>query len=109
MDSEGPATMSATLSLTRKSIALELTRGEFEILLDGKSAGSISYGETVEVPLDPGPHNLRIRKGRYSSRDRSFDARDGEVASFRCSGGILWPRFLASRVKPDLGIVLKRE
>jgi hypothetical protein len=109
VESEGPATMSATLSLTRKSHALELTRGEFAILLDGKSAASITYGETVETPLEPGRHTVRIQKGRYSSQARSFEAADGEVVSFRCSGGILWPRFLASLVKPDLGILLKRE
>jgi hypothetical protein len=109
LDSEGPTTMSATLSLTRKSIAIEFRRGDFAILLDGKDAGSITYGETVEAPLEPGRHTLRIRKGRYSSQVRSFDATDGEIVSFRCSGGLLWPRFLVSLLLPDFGILLKRE
>jgi hypothetical protein len=99
----------ATLRLTREGIAIELRRGEFEIAVDGKSAGSIKYGETVETPVEPGHHSLRIRKGRYSSGDHSFDAADGEIVSFRCSGGIYWPRYVASLVKPDLGILLRRK
>jgi len=99
----------ATLRVTRQGVGIELTRGEFEVSVDGKSVGSVKYGETVETPLEAGRHTLRIRKGRYSSRDHSFDATDGEIVSFRCSGAIFWPRFVASLVKPDLGIILKRE
>ena len=101
--------MPATLRVTRVTFGVELTRGEFDVAVDGKSVGSVKYGETVETPLEPGRHTLRIRKGRYSSRDRSFDAADGEIVSFRCSGAILWPRWVASQLKPDLGITLKRE
>jgi hypothetical protein len=57
----------------------------------------------------PGRHTLRIRKGRYSSREYSFDATDGETVSFRCHGAMVWPRYVASLVKPDLAISLKRE
>jgi len=88
---------------------MELRRGQFEISVDGKSVGSITYGETVETPLEPGRHTLRIQVGRYSSRDRSFDATDSEIVSFRCHGAMVWPRYVASLVKPDLGISLKRE
>ena len=101
--------MSATLRLTRKGFGMELRRGQFEISVDGKSVGSITYGETVETPLEPGRHTLRIQAGRYSSRDRSFDATDSEIVSFRCHGAMVWPRYVASLVKPDLGISLKRE
>jgi hypothetical protein len=102
-------TVPATLRVTRETFGVELTRGQFEIEVDGKRVGSVKHGETVETPLEPGRHTLRIRKGRYSSRDRSFDAADGEIVSFRCSGAILWPRYVASLVKPDLGIILKLE
>jgi hypothetical protein len=100
--------VSATLRLTREGFGTELMRGQFEISVDGKSVGSVKYGETVETPLEPGRHTLRLRAGRYSSRDRSFDATDGEVVSFRCHGAMVWPRYVASLVKPDLGISLKR-
>jgi len=101
--------MSATLRLTREGFGVELMRGEFEIAVDGESVGSVKYGETVETPLEPGHHSLWIRKGRYSSGDCSFDAADSEVVSFRCHGAMIWPRFVASLVKPDLAISLRQE
>jgi hypothetical protein len=88
---------------------MELMRGEFEIAVDGESVGSVKYGETVETPLEPGHHTLRIRKGRYSSGGCSFDAADSEIVRFRCHGAMVWPRYVASLVKPDLGISLHRE
>jgi hypothetical protein len=98
-----------TLKLTRKGFGMELRRGQFEISVDGRNIGSLNYGDTVEAQVEPGHHTLRIRAGRYSSRDYSFDAADGEVASFSCHGAMVWPRWVASFVKPDLAISLKRE
>ena len=101
--------MSATLRLTREGVGIELMRGQFEISVDGESAGPVNYGETVETPLKPGRHTLRLRAGRYSSRECSFDAADGGIVSFRCHGAMVWPRYVASLVKPGLAISLKRE
>ena len=102
--------MSATLALLREgSFAFELRRGQFRIILDGQDAGSIDYGEKTELPLTPGQHSLQIRVGRYSSRKLPFAAADGETVSFRCHGAMLWPRFVASLIKPDLGISLARQ
>jgi hypothetical protein len=100
---------SGTLRLTREGIGIELRRGTFEISVDGKSVGSIKSHETVETPLEPGHHMLRLRAGRYSSRDHAFAMADGKVVSFRCHGAMVWPRYVASIVRPDLAISLKRE
>jgi hypothetical protein len=100
--------MPAILTLTRERFGLELRRGKFEIVVDGRSTASIEHGDTVEVPAEPGRHTLRIRSGRYSSRELSFDAADGDVISFRCYGANLWPVWLASFVLPNLGIWLRR-
>jgi hypothetical protein len=102
--------MSATLKVTRElSFGIELRRGRFEVAVDGKEAGSLEHHETVETQLEPGHHTIRIRKGRYSSRDQSFDAADGEVVSFNCHGVRIWPLYLASIFVPNLAIALKRE
>ena len=101
--------MTATLRLTREGAGIELRRGPFQMTIDGHEIRSISYRETAETPIEPGHHTLRIRAGRYSSRDQTFDARDGEVVSFRCHGAMVWPRWVASLVKPDLAIALRRE
>jgi hypothetical protein len=101
--------VSATLRLTREGFGIELMRGQFEIAVDGKSVGPVKYGETAETQIEPGSHTLRLRAGRYSSRECSFDAADGGIVSFRCHGAMVWPRYVASLVKPDLAISLKRE
>ncbi len=101
--------MASTLNLTRETTLIELRRGQFEIYLDGQDVGSIELHQTVEQPLEPGHHTLRMRKGRYSSQERSFDVGDQEVVNFRCHGAQIWPRYVASIVKPDLAISLTRQ
>jgi hypothetical protein len=100
----------ATLKLTRRtSFAVELRRGTFDVVVDGTRAGSIEWHETTETPVGPGRHTLRLRHGRYSSHDISFDAADGETVSFRCHGANLWPIWLVSFAIPNLAIALRRE
>jgi hypothetical protein len=77
-------------------------------LVDGKGAGSISYHETIEIPIEPERHSLRLRAGRYSSQERSFGVADGDSINFRCHGGNIWPIY-ARLCKPVLAISLKRE
>lgn len=101
--------MSATLNLTREGIGTELRRGTFTVVVDGRSVGSIEPHNTLEVPVEPARHTLRIQAGRYSSRVHSFEAADGEVVTFRLHGAMMWPRYVASIVKPDLAISLRRE
>jgi hypothetical protein len=88
-------------------VLIELRHGVFDIEVDGKTAGTIKLHDTVEVPLEPGHHTLRMRDGRYSSRSRSFDVTGDQVAAFYCHGPSLWPIYVAALLKPDLGITLK--
>ena len=101
--------MTSTLTLKRDTLALELRRGPFDVLVDGDSVGSINFRETLELPLEPGHHTLELRRGRYSSRAAAFEVKDGSNISFRCYGANIWPVWLASVFVPDLGIRLKRE
>lgn len=102
--------MSATLRVTHElNFGIELRRGEFEVLADGKAVGSVAIHEFSETPLEPGHHTVRMRKGRYSSREVSFDVADEEVAGFRCHGVRLWPVWVASVFVPGIGISLQRE
>lgn len=101
--------MSATLKLTREGIGIELRRGTYDVLVDGKSVGSIELHGTIDKTIAPGRHTLRIRRGRYSSRNSNFEASEGEVVNFRCHGANIWPRWLASYAVPVLAISLKRE
>jgi hypothetical protein len=98
-----------TLRVTREGVGIELRRGSFEVTVDGKVVASIERGDTTEAPLQSGHHRLQIRAGRYSSRLYDFDSADGEVINFRCHGAMMWPRYVASIVKPDLAVSLHRE
>jgi hypothetical protein len=74
--------MAATLKLTHKAIGVEVRRGTFDVVVDGKPVGSLEMNNTVEVPLEPGGHTLQVRNGRNSSRTQPFDAAEGEVVAF---------------------------
>ena len=101
--------MPATLRLMRQGYGIELRRGTFEIVLDGKDTGKIKNHETVEKTIEPGNHEVQIRAGRYSSREYSFNISDGDEVNLRCHGAMIWPRYVISIFKPDLAISIKRD
>jgi len=101
--------VSATLKLTHKSIGAEVRRDPYDVLVDGKRVGSVEMNDTIEVPIEPGRHTLQLREGRNSSRAETFDAAEGEVVAFRCTGKRFLPLFLASFVVPSLALKLVRE
>lgn len=101
--------MSTTLRVRREGVGIGLRRGRFEIQVDGESVGSLLRHGAVEIPVEPGHHTLQIREGRYTSRDHPFDIADGELVNFRTPGAMVWPRYVASIMKPNLAISLKRQ
>ncbi len=102
--------MSATLKVTHEAIGLEVRRGTYDVLVDGNRTGSVELHGTFETPVEPGHHAVQIRSGRRnSSRTATFDADEGQVIAFRCSGKSILPVFLLSFVVPSLAISLRRE
>jgi hypothetical protein len=102
--------MSATLKVAHKVIGAEVRRGTFDVVLDGKHAGTVEKHGTFEAQVEPGHHTLQIRNGRRnSSRTAAFDADEGQVIAFRFSGKNILPVFLLSFVVPSLAISLRRE
>lgn len=101
--------MSATLKLTHKAIGVEVRRGAYDVEVDGKSVGSVEMNDTIEIPVEPGPHTVHIRDGRNSSRTKSFEAADGDIVAFRCTGKSFLPVFLTSFFVPSLALTLVRE
>ena len=101
--------MSATLTLAHKTIGVEVRRGAYDVVLDGERVGSVKLNDKFETPVEPGRHTLQVRSGRNSSRTKTFDATDGEIVSFRCSGKSILPIFLLSFVVPSLALSLHRE
>ena len=101
--------MAATLRLTHKAVGAEVRRGVFDVIVDGERVGSVKMNKTVEIPIESGPHSLQVRSGRKSSGTRTFEAADGEIVAFRCTGKRFLPIFLASFVVPRLALALVRE
>jgi hypothetical protein len=101
--------MSATLTLTHKTIGAEVRRGIYDVVLDGERVGSVEMNDTFEMSLEPGRHTLQVRNGRNSSRTKTFDTTDDETIAFRCSGKSILPIFLLSFIVPSLALTLKRE
>ena len=101
--------MSATLKVARKGIGVEVRRGTFDIMVDDQRIGSVEMRSTFEGSVEPGRHTVQVRNGRNSSRTVTFDAAEGQIVAFRCSGKRIWPIFLGSFVVPSLALKLKRE
>jgi hypothetical protein len=101
--------MTATLKLTHKTIGVEVRRGTYDVVLDGKPAGSLELNDPIEIPVEPGHHTLQVRNSRNASGTKSFDAAEGETVAFRCGGKRILPIFLLSFVVPSLALSLRRE
>jgi len=101
--------MSATLRLTHKAIGVEVRRGTFDVVVDGARVGSLAMNDTVDLLVEPGPHTLQVRNGRNLSPTVTFDAAEGQVVAYRCTGKRFLPIFLASFVVPRLALSLRPE
>src|SRR5580700_12168845 len=101
--------MSAKLQLTHKAIGAEVRRDPYDVMVDGERAGSVKMSDTIEIPVEPGRHTLQVRDGRKSSSTESFDAAEGEIIAFRCTGKRFLPIFLASFIVPRLALKLVRD
>jgi hypothetical protein len=99
--------MSATLKLTHKAIGVEVRRGPYDAVVDGERAGSVEMNDTIEIPIEAGHHTLEVRNGRNLSRTLTFDAAEGQVVAFRCTGKRFLPIFLVSFVVPRLALSLR--
>jgi hypothetical protein len=100
--------MSATLKVTHKAIGAEVRRDPYDVVVDGKSVGSVEMNGTLETPVEPGRHSLQVRDGRKSSSTETFDASEGETVAYRCTGKRFLPLFLASFIVPSLALKLTR-
>jgi hypothetical protein len=100
--------MSATLKLTHKAMGAEVRRGAYDVVADGDRVGSVEMNGSIEIPIEPGRHTLQVRDGRKSSSTETFDAAEGEILAFRCTGKRFLPIFLASFIVPGLALKLVR-
>jgi len=101
--------MTATLRLTHRAIGVEVRRRPFDVVVDGGCVGSVDMNDTIELPIEAGAHTLEVRNGRNLSRTLTFDAAEGQLVGFRCTGKRFLPIFLLSFVLPRLALSLRPE
>ena len=101
--------MPATLKLTHKAIGAEVRRRAYDVVVDGERVGSVEMNDMIEIPIELGRHTLQVRDGRKSSDSRVFDAAEGEIVSFRCTGKRFLPIFLLSFIVPRLALKVVRD
>jgi hypothetical protein len=101
--------MAATLKLTHKAVGAEVRRGTYDVVVDGQQVGSVEMNRTIEISIGAGHHTLQVRNGRNLSRTLTFDAGEGQVVAFRCTGKRFLPIFLVSFVVPRLALSLRPE
>ena len=77
--------MPATLRLVHKAIGAEVRRGTYDVMVDGKPAGSVEMNEAIDIPVEPGRHLLQVRNGRNTSRTNN-DVAEDEVVAFAAPG-----------------------
>lgn len=54
---------------------------------------AIQMAAIAQVRHGEGRYSLQVRNGRNSSRTKTFDAAEGEIVAFRCSGKSILPIF----------------
>ena len=86
---------------------MEVRRGTFDAVVDGERVGSIEMNDTIEIPIEVGHHTLQVRNGQNLSRTLTFEAGEGQVVAFRCTGKRFLPIFLVSFVMPRLALSLR--
>lgn len=73
----------ATLTVERNSPA-DVQERELYVSVDGGPNAILRYGDSVTVPLSPGPHRLRVHN-TISRRYAEFDAAPGDRIRFRAA------------------------
>jgi hypothetical protein len=100
--------MSATMKLSRRLGGAAYATTKWPISIDGNVVGSVGHGETLEIPVKPGHHTLRLGSKRHLSPEQSFLATEGEVVSFDCRGRFTVGIWVVALFKPDLWISLRQ-
>jgi hypothetical protein len=88
--SDSSTIKTAIVRLSREPGSSDRLRA-YKVLLDGSMIGKIRDGQTTELSVGPGPHNLRLKLGWGGSPDLTVEVGAGELADFVCRSGAATP------------------
>lgn len=63
---------------------------KYKVMLDGDNVGKIKIGQTLEIPVEPGVHELYVKVDWSRSKKTMFTVVDGEKQQFRCRNRVNW-------------------
>ena len=79
----------------------------YRVRIDGNLAGKIAAGKTVDFPVPPGEHLIRLTLDRFwGTRVVTLQVREGELVEFTCRPPAMWLVGLTSMMWPAFGEVL---
>jgi len=77
----------AAIVLTRKRRAWRDGARGYQVMLDGEQVAMIKRGQTLELPVAPGRHEILLKVSWCHSPVVEVDARPGEVIHMFCQPG----------------------
>lgn len=79
----------------------------YRVRIDGNVAGKIGAGKTVDFPVPPGEHLVRVTLDRFwGTRVVTLQVGEGELVEFTCRPAAWWLVGLTSMMWAALGRVL---
>ena len=78
------ATEATVLRLTRQTSPHSDRARKYRVLLDGREVGRRGWGETLELPVGPGAHRLRVKIDWTGSPELQFRIESGQALSSVC-------------------------
>ena len=61
---------------------------DYHVVLDGKKVARIGNGESIEIPVEPGKHELYMKIDWCRSNKIEFEAQDGQENEFYCGSSL---------------------
>ncbi len=90
------------LELKRSDAGWDDAARAYKVIIDGKEAGKILKGQTLQFDLAPGHHTLRLKIDWCSSRELIFDVAEGKTVYAECA-----PAKKPALIGPLLYIIFK--
>ncbi|MDH6143428.1 hypothetical protein P3T35_005463 [Kitasatospora sp. GP30] len=74
-----------------RAVEYEYSAGSYKVLIDGVVAGTVRIGRTVELPVTPGSHQVRLAQGLVASLPLVLDVEPGGRHHLLARSNGSWP------------------
>lgn len=79
----------------------------YRVRIDGNPVGKIAAGETMDFPVPPGEHRVRLTLDQlWGTREAMLQVREDELVEFTCRPGAVWLMVLTALLWAIFGEML---